>query len=357
MRRRILVVRLDSAGDVLVSGPAVRAAAAHGEVWMLCGPRGVAAARILPGVARVLEWECPWIVDPAPPATMENTGALLDLVRECAPETALILTSFHQSPLPLALLLRLAGVHEIAAASVDYAGRLLDTRIKPGEDMPEDQPEPVRALTIARAAGFELPEGDDGRMRVAAPPDVTSLVGPGPYVVVHPGAAVPARTWPALQHRQAVSLLAKAGVRVVVTGAEGERALTSRVAGSSGIDLGGRTDFRTLAGVLAGASVLIAGNTGPAHLAAAVGTPVVSLYSPVIPAERWAPYGVPVALLGDQHAACRGSRARECPIAGHPCLARVTPQQVVDACLALAGGAGAHPLGYRDDSHEEEVSA
>ena len=136
-------------------------------------------------------------------------------------------------------------------------------------------------------------------------------MGEGPYVVVHPGATVPARAWPPLHHAAAVELLEGAGHRVVVTGGPGETALTATVAGPSAIDLGGRTDLSTLSGVLANADVVVTGNTGPAHLAAAVGTPVVSLFSPVVPAVRWAPYGVPLELLGDQNAPCRLSRARD----------------------------------------------
>jgi len=79
----------------------------------------------------------------------------------------------------------------------------------------------------------------------------------------------------------------------------------------------------------------IAGNTGPAHLAAAVGTPVVSLFAPTVPASRWAPYGVPHVLLGDPEAPCAGSRARVCPVAGHPCLSSVTPGEVVRAVIRL----------------------
>ena len=75
--------------------------------------------------------------------------------------------------------------------------------------------------------------------------------------------------------------------------------------------------------MLAGADAVLVANTGVAHLAAAVGTPVVSLFAPVVPAARWAPYGVPVTLLGDQHAPCRGSRAVHCPVPGHPCLTGV----------------------------------
>jgi ADP-heptose:LPS heptosyltransferase len=87
--------------------------------------------------------------------------------------------------------------------------------------------------------------------------------------------------------------------------------------------------------VLESAACVVVGNTGPAHLATAVGTPVVSLFAPVVPADRWAPYGVPRLLLGDQGAACRGTRARACPVAGHPCLTSVTPEQVSDAVARL----------------------
>jgi heptosyltransferase III len=61
----------------------------------------------------------------------------------------------------------------------------------------------------------------------------------------------------------------------------------------------------------------------------------VSLFSPVVPAERWAPFGVPTVVLGDQHAACRDTRARECPVAGHPCLSSVAPSEVTAAVVAL----------------------
>jgi ADP-heptose:LPS heptosyltransferase len=110
------------------------------------------------------------------------------------------------------------------------------------------------------------------------------------------------------------------------------------VAGRHALDLGGVTDLRQLAGVLARARVAVTGNTGPAHLAAAVGTPVVSLFAPVVPAERWRPYGVPFVLLGDQRAACAGTRARRCPTPGHPCLDGIGDAEVLAAVAELSGG-------------------
>ena len=79
-----------------------------------------------------------------------------------------------------------------------------------------------------------------------------------------------------------------------------------------------------LAAMLAGAAAVVVGNTGPAHLAAAVRTPVVSLFAPVVPAARWAPYGVPYVLLGDQPPPAATPGHAQCPVDGHPCLSEVT---------------------------------
>ncbi|MFI9387726.1 glycosyltransferase family 9 protein [Kutzneria sp. NPDC052558] len=337
MRRRVLVVRLDSEGDVLVSGPAVRAAAQGNDVTFLCGPGGKQAARMLPGVHDVLVWRCPWI-DPTP-SEVDNRdlAAVRRTLRRRGFDTALVLTSYHQSPLPMALLLRMAGVPWIAAVSEDYPGSLLDVRLRPGIEVDEDLPEPERALTVARAAGFALGPDDDGRLSVRALPKRPRLIGESPYVVVHPGASAPSRAWSPERCAQAVVELTRRGRKVVVTGGPDERALTARVAGHCGVDLGGRTTFPQLAATLAGAEAVVVGNTGPAHLAAAVGTPVVSLFSPVVPTRRWAPYRVPCVVLGDQTSPCRGTRARICPLAGHPCLNSVTAAEVADAVEALQG--------------------
>jgi ADP-heptose:LPS heptosyltransferase len=360
--RRVLVVRLDGAGDVLLTGPAVRAVAAASdtEVSLLCGPDGEAAGRLLPGVRRVMVWTSPWTVSPAPPVRAADLHLVVAELAGHSFDEAVLLTSFHQSPLPTALLLRLAGIGRITGASVDYPGSLLDVRLRPGDgpgdDLPEDLPEPERALAIARAAGFRLPHGDDGRLAVCTPPPVGRVLGPValcPYVVLHPGAAVPARRWPVEHHRRAARMLERLGLPVVVTGGSGERGLTAAVADGCALDLGGRTDLGQLAGVLAGAVALVAGNTGAAHLAAAVGTPVVSLFAPVVPAAKWRPYKVPQMLLGDQAAPCRDTRARDCPVPGHPCLSSVAPEEVVSAVrrlYPLLGRTGTGRTGRTNDT-------
>jgi ADP-heptose:LPS heptosyltransferase len=323
------------------------------EVTVLCGPAGEAAARLLPGVAHVRVWASPWVVNPAPPIDRAALDRFVDSLAAQRFAEAVILTSFHQSPLPTALLLRLAGIARTTGASIDYPGTLLDVRLRPGtgpgDDLPEDLPEPERALAIAAAAGYRLPPGDAGGLAVLPPPPVGDLLAPlrgRPYVVLHPGAAVTARRWPAAHHRRAGELLADEGLAVVVTGAPDERELTAEVAEGArdrALDLGGRTGLPALSGVLAGAEAVVVGNTGAAHLSAAVGTPVVSLFSPVVPAVRWRPYRVRQVLLGDQSAPCRDTRARDCPVPGHPCLARVEPEDVLDAVRRLRAGPASGP--------------
>ena len=329
-RSHVLYARLDNDGDVLLQGPAIRAVAHHAErVTLLAGPRGARAAELLPGVDRILTHEAPWI-DPEPkPVTQEHEQQLVAGIEDDLPDAAIISTSFHQSALPLALLLRFAGVPFIAAISEDYPGSLLDVRHRDSGDIHEVE----RALDLTTAAGFPLPPTDDGRLQIKPTQAERPEALPETYVVVHPGASVQARAWPPEKHRELTQRLADDGLHVAVTGAPSERALTSYVAGPPHpniTDLGGATDLAQLAAVIAHAQTIVVGNTGPAHLAAAVGTPVVSLFAPTVPATRWRPYKVPHTLL-NVPVPCAGCRAKTCPVPNHPCLSGVEVSEVEDA--------------------------
>ena len=105
MTRHALVVRLDSLGDVLVCGPAVRAVAAVADrVTVLAGPLGAAAARLLPGFDDVVVWRCPWIVANPPAVSASDLDDAVRRIAAVGASEALVLTSFHQSALPTALL-------------------------------------------------------------------------------------------------------------------------------------------------------------------------------------------------------------------------------------------------------------
>jgi len=332
----VALARLDSAGDLLLAGPAVRAVAARARrVTFLCGRRGRAAAELLPGIDELVEFTAPWI-DPEPdPVDAEAIDSLVRRLRALELDEAIVLTSFHQSALPLALLLRLAGMATIAAISDEYPGALLDVRHRVSDELHEVE----RMLSLAAALGYELPPGDDGGLSVRREASFPVPFAGERYVVVHPGTSVPARAWAAEHHASLVDELLDRGRRVAVTGAPEERRLTHGVVGGPRegvLDLGGETTLAELADVVARADAIVVGNTGPAHLAAAVGTPVVSLFAPTVPALRWRPWRVRHILLGDQNAPCAGTRARECPVAGHPCLNSISPREVADAVERLA---------------------
>lgn len=329
-----LVVRLDNLGDVLLAGPSVRAVAAGSErVSVLCGPAGAEAATLLDGVDEVLTYRAPWIADPAPPVEQGSLEALVGSLRRLEVDRAIVLTSFHQSPLPTALVLKMAGIGFVAAHSDDYPGSLLDLRHRAAGDRHEVE----RSLDLAAAAGFPAPPGDGGQLAVAVGDLPTRREG---RVVVHPGASMPARTLSAGRFTEIAATLARAGYEVVVTGSAAEARLAARIAREApGARAVTGTSLADLARLLASASAVVVGNTGPAHLAAAVSTPVVSLFAPTVPAARWRPWGVPNVLLGDQDVPCALCRSRRCPRPVQDCLETIAPRQVLAALASL----GARP--------------
>ena len=335
-----LVARLDNVGDVVLAGPAVRAVAEAGQqVVFLAGPTGADAAALLPGVAEVLVFDAPWVAFDPSPVDPRAIRALVDRIRRHSIDEAIILTSFHQSPLPLALLLRMAGVKRLSATCVDYPGSLLDVRHPYDESLHEVE----QSLSLCAAAGYVLGDHDDRRLRLALPKSRTRDRD-RPYVVVHPGASVPARALPLESTTEVVAQLAAAGYHAVVTGSATEAQLARHVVSTTPPDdvtiRCGTTKLAELAMIIAGAQAVVCGNTSVAHLAAAVGTPVVEAFAPVVPAHRWRPWQVPHVLLGVLDISCAGCRARVCPIPGQPCLDPFTPQIVVDAVARLSASLG-----------------
>jgi ADP-heptose:LPS heptosyltransferase len=331
----MLVARLDRAGDVVLTGPAVRAVAAHcGPVTYLTGPAGVAAAHLLPGVGSVLVFDAPWVSFDPPDVDAAQIARLIDQVREHAIDEALICVSMHQSPQPLALLLRLAGVRRIAAVGVDYPGSLLDIRAPYQPELHEVE----QSLAVAALAGYELPAEDPGDLRLAV--RRASPFDPG-YVVVHPGASVPARALPLEPAADAIECLVQDGWRVVITGSAAERQLARALAEAAGDPavevIAGDTTFEEYAAVVGGAAAVVCGNTVAAHVAAAVGTPVVEAFAPVVPPHRWRPWRVPHRLLGTADIGCAGCRARVCPLPGQPCLDPFTGAAVAREVRSLSG--------------------
>jgi heptosyltransferase I len=134
--------------------------------------------------------------------------------------------------------------------------------------------------------GLNLPE-DSGHLR--------SLNTEQPLAVLHPGARWPTKLWPGANWARLAGWLVKEkGFQVVITGSPGDRELAGEIAARAGVpllNLAGRTSLAELAAVLQAARVAVTTDTGPMHLACALGTPVAALFGPTAP-WRTGPFGV-----------------------------------------------------------------
>lgn len=261
---RVLVLRALGVGDLLTAVPALRA-----------------LRRAFPAAATVL----------AAPAALRELVALTGAVDQLLPTGGLGELCWSGAGPAMAVNLHGSGPQSIADLVATGPGILLthrhpDVPDVPGPDWPGEAHEVHRWCDLLEHAGIPADPAELG----LAEPEVPSPA-PG-AVVVHPGAAAPARRWPAERFAWVASALRAAGHRVVLTGSAAERSLAAGVARAAGLAgsavLAGRTGLSELAALVARASLVLCGDTGVAHLATAYGTPSVLLFGPT-PPQRWGP--------------------------------------------------------------------
>jgi ADP-heptose:LPS heptosyltransferase len=353
---RVLAIRLDSAGDVLMTTPALRALRrVSGHLALLTSPSGAATGELLPEVDEVIVYEAPWMKAPrpdGPPVDATADLAMVDRLRAGRYDAAAIFTVNSQSPLPAALLCHFAGVgRRLGHCRENPYGLLTDWVPDPEPDAPIRH-EVERQLALLAAVGIETTEDhlalhvpDVAVRRVRA--RVAGLgndVGRVPWVVVQPGAPAPPRRYPPEKLGAAVRELSdRAGWPVVYTGDASEAGLVDDVrvaAGGIGVSVAGTLSFADLAALIALAPVVITNNTAPAHVAAAVGTPVVDLYA--LTNLQHTPWRVPSRVLAVD-VPCRGCRRSVCPLGHNACLHDVEPSAIADAALELVIEQAASP--------------
>lgn len=151
------------------------------------------------------------------------------------------------------------------------------------------------------------------------------------YAVINPGAGWPNKRWPSDRFADvAWQLRRKHGLPSLVTWGPAERATADEVVAASdgAAHLSPRTSVSELAEVMRGASLVVAGDTGPLHIAAAVGAPVVGLYGPTWP-ERNGPWD-PADEVVSRAAGCRCHHKRQC-LTGAPCIETIGVDEVMTA--------------------------
>lgn len=157
-----------------------------------------------------------------------------------------------------------------------------------------------------------------------------------PLLCLMPGSAWPSKAWPPGHWRSLLLRARSEGFAVAVLGSRGESDLCAEVAGSEGLDLSGRTTLKEAAAWLRGARGAVGNDSGLGHLAAACGTPVLTLFGPT-PGEASGPRGPRVRILRKDGVPCAPCESRTCFTPGQPCLAGIAPEEAWEALAALLG--------------------
>lgn len=181
---------------------------------------------------------------------------------------------------------------------------------------------------------FTVPEDDQQRIDQQLRAD-----GVASFAVLHAGSGGSARDWSVERFAQLGNALQQEkGFRVVLTGGPGEKALNERLAALMTVppaDYTGRFSLKELAALYKRASVFVANSTGPLHIAAMVGTPVVAFYPPILQCSpsRWGPYTDRKKVLTADNGSC--DRCKGGPCTSNVCMDQITVPQVIAAVQEL----------------------
>ncbi len=341
---RILTVRLDNVGDIVMLGPALRALrgsfrSAH--ITLMASPGGSQVAPLLPWLDAVMPERVVWQdASSRLPLDAERELALVARIAAGGFDAALIFTSFSQSPWPPAYACYLAGIPRRAAQAGDFGGSLL-THVVPA--LERDAHQVDRNLHLLEGLG--LPRGDH-RLEVQVPPDAQTAASAlleeagldldQPFAVLAPGASCSARRYPAERFSVVAGRLARAGLPVVLVGSANEGELAATILEGNAdlpvLSLVGRTGVPELAAVLARAAVVVTNDSGPMHLADALDRPLVVLFSGTDLESQWRPRRSPARILR-RPTPCSPCYRFTCPY--HLECLDIPPDEVVEHALSL----------------------
>jgi len=338
-------------GDVLMTTPAIRAvrAGAPGcRVTLLTSPAGAGAAHLVPEIDDVIIYEAPWMKATGPRSDPSPDHLAVKELAARAFDAAIVFTVYSQSPLPAALMCHLADIPLRLAHCRENPYALLTDWVR--EPEPEDvlRHEVQRQLDLVATIGCMC---SDPTMSISVPDEASTAVAAllaehgfdpeGLWAVVHPGATAPSRRYPPEAFAVAARRLTELGWRLIFTGGPQELEDVERARlGVPSVSLAGRLSLAELAALLERSPLLIANNSGPVHVACAVGTPVVDLYALTNPQHM--PWGVAHRVLFSD-VPCRWCYSSICREGHHDCLRRVEPEDVVEAAVELVEGASRAP--------------
>lgn len=326
---RILAVKLSSLGDVLHALPAVAgfASVPGNEVEWAVQPQFAPLVERFSCVSRV------WRV-PRPSETRAWLGALAALRKE-----RFDLVVDFQGLLKSAVVARAPRASRVLGPSFAREGSRFfydELAARPGGPRRHAVDECFDAL---RHEGVPVPA--EPSFPLDLPPVDPDALAPalrglsGPRVAVAPFSRWESKNWPAARFAEAIRLLVeRRGARVYVAGGPGDAAASASIIESAGVpaaNLCGRLSVAESASLFSRCAALLTNDSGPMHLAAAVGTRCVALFGPTSP-DRTGPWGPRHRIL---RAACPKApcRKRVCPLGTGACLSGVSAAEAVSAVL------------------------
>ena len=342
---KILCIRLDSLGDVLMTTPAIRAlkrSGAERRITLLTSPAGAQVAEMVPEIDQALVYAAPWMKATGPRPDARKEFALIESLRRAHFHAAVVFTVYSQNPLPSAFLCYLAGIPLRLAHCHENPYQLLSDWVADPEPSQLVRHEVRRQLDLVAQVGCRT---NDERLSLRVPTAARERVGRllaalrvkgRRWIVIHPGSTAASRRYPPEQFAEVARLLAqKKRYQVVFTGVAEETELVGRIRAAMRCEshsLCGRLNLGELAALLEAAPLLVSNNTGPVHVAAALGTPVVDLYALTNPQHT--PWAVPHRVLSHE-VSCKYCYKSVCPAGHHDCLRLVTPAEIVAAAEEL----------------------
>ena len=344
--RKILVVRPDHLGDLLFLTPALRRlreAFPSAEIFGLVGPWGVPVLGRNPHLSGLITWDFPWFDRRPRRSSIGPYASLLQLAARLRRERFDLAIQFRPDFWWGALAVRLAGGIVQVGYDVPLVSPFLDRKIpvQHGLAAAADNLRLVAEIAGPGPAGrLEFPLEAAERQRAAEL--LKSVARDRCLVAIQVGAGARVKLWP-FDRLVTVgrSLRDQCGATLVVVGGESEREAVSTVVqgiGERAIGLAGQTTVGELAAVLERCQLAVGPDSGPLHLAVAVGTPTLHLFGPA-DATRFGPYGDP-----DRHRVIRADwPCVPCDrldfggtdLERHDCMAHIAPDDVVDVAREL----------------------
>lgn len=306
--RRILCVRPDNLGDLVMTTPALRAlrtAVPGRTLTLLASSVGAALAPHLPDIDDCIRFDAPWYKHDIQDSPAQ-LASLIETLRERDFDAAVIFTVFSQSPLPSAMLCHMAGIRRVAAYCRENPYALICDWIpdtEPFNGMPHEVERQLRLVSRVGAvpddARLSVKVKRRDRGQVDAVLEELELADGDRWVLMHPGASEEKRRYPGERYAAVARRLWKRhGVRTVISGSAAEAPLAASIAEGAGhgaTSVAGRFSLGEFIALIERAPLLVSNNTGPVHLAAALGTPVVVMYALTNPQHT--PWQVPHRVL------------------------------------------------------------